>query len=109
MDPGAAAWYFPFRDKRGRSAMATVVFTANLQRHMPLPEAQAPGATVREVLDGVFAANGQMRGYVLDEQGALRKHMGIIVDGVAVADRQHLSDKVAPNGRIYVLQALSGG
>jgi hypothetical protein len=89
--------------------MATVVFTANLQRHVALPQAEAPGATVREVLDGVFAEHGQMRGYVLDEQGALRKHMGIIVDGVVIGDRQRLSDAVAPTSRIFVLQALSGG
>jgi hypothetical protein len=29
--------------------MAKVIFTANIQRHVACPEAQAPGATVREV------------------------------------------------------------
>jgi hypothetical protein len=46
---------------------------------------------------------------VLDEQAALRKHMGIIVDGVVLRDRERLSDPVGPDSRIYVMQALSGG
>lgn len=89
--------------------MASVIFTANLQRHVHCPRAEAPGSTVREVLDKVFYDNPAARGYVLDEQGALRKHMGIIVDGSVLADRRKLSDPVAGDGRIYVLQALSGG
>lgn len=89
--------------------MAEVHFTANLQRHVPCPQMQADGGTVREVLDAVFAENEMLRGYVLDEQGALRKHMGIIVDGVVLRDREQLSDPAGPQSRIYVMQALSGG
>jgi len=89
--------------------MAHVIFTANLKRHVDCPDAEAPGGTVGEVLNGVFGANAPLRGYVLDEQGRLRKHMGIIVDGAVLADRTGLSDPVRPDSRIYVLQALSGG
>ncbi len=89
--------------------MAKVIFTANLKRHTDCPEVDAPGATVREALDFVFADNRTLRGYVLDDQGGVRKHMGIIVDGVALADRAGLSDGVSADSRIYVLQALSGG
>jgi hypothetical protein len=46
---------------------------------------------------------------VLDDNGAVRKHMVIFVDGVQIADRAHLSDQVAPAGQVYVMQALSGG
>lgn len=89
--------------------MALVTFTSNLQRHVKCPATEAPGSTVREVLDAVFADNETLRGYVLDEQGGLRKHMAIIVDGGVIADRIRLSDEVAPRSRIFVLQALSGG
>jgi hypothetical protein len=61
--------------------MAKVVFTPNVQRHVACPEAEAPGCTVREVLDNVFAGNPQARGYVLDDQSALRRHITIFVDG----------------------------
>ena len=89
--------------------MARVVFTANIQRHVACPEAEAPGATVREVLETVFAANPQARSYVLDDQSVLRRHMTIFVDGVLIRDRSGLGDAVGKNSTIYVFQALSGG
>jgi hypothetical protein len=89
--------------------MPRVQFTQNLQRHVPCPPQEVPGGTVREVLDAVFAANPRLRGYVLDEQGELRKHMAIFVDGVQIRDRVQLSDVVGANSEVYVVQALSGG
>jgi molybdopterin converting factor small subunit len=89
--------------------MARVVFTANIQRHVACPEAEAPGATVRDVLEAVFAANPQARSYVLDDQSALRRHMTIFIDGVMISDRRGLGDAVDENTTIYVFQALSGG
>jgi hypothetical protein len=89
--------------------MATVVFTQNIQRHVVCPDAEADGGTVREVLDKVFAENPQVRGYVLDDQAALRKHITIFVDGRMIGDRARLSDAVGDTSRIYVFQALSGG
>ena len=86
-----------------------MVFTANLQRHVPCPPTTAPGRTVREVLDHVFADNPRLRGYVVDERGSLRKHMSIFVDGDLVVDRASLGDLVNPESEIYVMQALSGG
>lgn len=89
--------------------MARVVFTANLQRHVPCPPVTVPGSTVGEALMQVFAANERLRGYVVDERGALRRHMIVFVDGEQVVDRLRLSDPVSPDGEIYVMQALSGG
>jgi hypothetical protein len=89
--------------------MPRVTFTKNLQRHVLCPPAEAAGRTVREVLDAVFAANPRARGYVLDDQGALRKHMVIFVDGRAIRDRVDLTDPVAERAELYVMQALSGG
>ena len=89
--------------------MATVVFTPNLRRHVECPTEHVEGVTVRAVLDVVFAQNPRLRGYVLDDQGALRRHMIIFVDGQQIGDRENLSDRVRPAGEIYVMQALSGG
>ena len=89
--------------------MARIVFTANLQRHVGCPEAEAEGATVREALESVFRSNERLRGYVLDDQSALRRHMAIVVDGRPLRDRVRLSDPVSSGSAIYVLQALSGG
>lgn len=89
--------------------MAKIVFASNIQRHVACPEAEAAGRTVREVLDSVFAENPRARGYVLDDQAALRKHMAIFVDGQIIRDRARLTDAVSNSSRIYVIQALSGG
>jgi sulfur-carrier protein len=89
--------------------MARVVFTPNIQRHVACPATEAPGATVREVLDAVFVANPQARGYVLDDQKALRRHMTIFIDGVLIRDRVTLGDAVGEGSTVYVFQALSGG
>ena len=89
--------------------MARVVFADVLQRHVDCPEVEARGGTVREALEAVFEANPRLRGYVLDDQAALRKHMTIFVDGQLVRDRLRLADPVAANSEIRVLQALSGG
>ena len=37
--------------------MAKVAFTPNIQRHVACPATEAPGSTVREVLERVFAEN----------------------------------------------------
>jgi hypothetical protein len=89
--------------------MARVVFTQNIQRHVACPPTEAPGATVREVLDAVFTDNPQARTYVLDDQAGLRHHMSVFVDGILIRDRKGLSDPVGPASQVYVMQALSGG
>jgi len=67
------------------------------------------GATLREVLERYFAGNDRARGYVLDDQGRLRHHMAVFIDGQQLQDRDGLSDAVAPGAVIDVVQALSGG
>ena len=89
--------------------MPKVAFTDNIQRHVACPPTQAPGRTVREVLDNVFAQNPRARTYVLDDQQALRRHMLIFIDGELIRDRTGLSDPVGPHSSIYVFQSLSGG
>ncbi len=89
--------------------MPKVQFTGQLQRFMAVPMAEAEGTTVRAVLDNVLRDNARLRGYVLDEQGALRKHVTVFVSGRMLVDRPGLSDPVAPGDEVYVLQALSGG
>jgi molybdopterin synthase sulfur carrier subunit len=89
--------------------MPRVTFTGNLQRWIAAPAAEVPGATVREALEAVFAAHPMLRGYVLDDQGAVRRHVLVFVGGEPVKDRTGLSDAVAPGAQISVLQALSGG
>lgn len=89
--------------------MPVVQFTANLVRQTTAPTCQVDGATVAEALQSVFAVQPQLRSYVLDDQGAVRKHVVIFADGTAIADRHNLSDSLRPDSEVFVMQALSGG
>lgn len=89
--------------------MPEVTFTSALQRHVAAPPRRVEGATVRQALDEVFREDPRLRGYVLDDQGRLRPHVQVYVDGEPVADRDRLGDPVRPSSDVYVAQALSGG
>ena len=89
--------------------MATIRFTSHLMRHRDARAIEAAGASVAEVLAAGLAGDGLLQSYLLDEQGRLRKHVAIYLDGRLIVDRLGLSDAVAPQSEIYVLQALSGG
>jgi molybdopterin synthase sulfur carrier subunit len=89
--------------------MATVRFTRNIQRHIACPDREIAGATLRVVLDEYFRENAKARGYVLDEQGRIRQHMVVFIDGELVRDRDTLTDDVKPDSMVDVIQALSGG
>ena len=89
--------------------MATIQVTPNLQRHITVETASVGGHTVGEVLRAYFGQCPGLRGYVLDDTGAVRKHMTVFVDGVAIQDRQNLSDPVSADGEVFIMQALSGG
>ncbi len=89
--------------------MPAVIFTRALERFIQVPEARVAGGTVGEALAAVFAAQPALRGYVLDDQGAVRRHVAVYVNGRAIADRNGLSDRVGQDDEIHVFQALSGG
>lgn len=89
--------------------MPKVIFTGALERFLPAPTVEVEGATVGAALAAVFAARPALKGYVLDDQGALRRHVVVYVNGQPMKDRVRLSDPVGPKDEIYVFQALSGG
>jgi sulfur-carrier protein len=89
--------------------MATVRFTESIQRHVRCPTREIVGATLRDVLEGYFEDNARARGYVLDDQNRLRKHMAIFIDGRQIRDRDNLTDPVVADAVIDLVQALSGG
>jgi sulfur-carrier protein len=89
--------------------MPTVSFTRALERFLEAPSAEVDGCTVGEALAAVFVSRPALRGYVLDDQGALRRHVAVYVNGRLVSDRIRLSDPVRARDEIYVFQALSGG
>jgi sulfur carrier protein ThiS len=89
--------------------MPTVSFTPALERFMASPSAKVDGATVGDALAAVFATRPVLRGYLLDDQGAVRPHVAVYVNGRPLSDRVGLTDPVSSRDEIYVFQAVSGG
>jgi molybdopterin synthase sulfur carrier subunit len=89
--------------------MPSVRFTRNIQRHVECPTRDVTGATLGEVLNSYFAGNERARGYVLEDDGRLRKHMAVFIDGQQIEDRDTLSDSISANAVVDVVQSLSGG
>jgi molybdopterin synthase sulfur carrier subunit len=88
--------------------MALVHFTSHLKRFAPAPMA-AKGKTVRDALAEVFRERPQLRSYVLDEQGNLRKHVSVFADGERLAHNAALAHRIGNDTELYIMQALSGG
>ena len=95
--------------------MATLVLASALSRWLPEGSANAEaclqldGSTLGEVLEALFARHPNLRGYVLDEQGQVRHHVAVFVDGTALQRKNNLEQPLAATAQVHVMQALSGG
>ena len=65
--------------------------------------------TVSEVITQAEQLFPGIRGYLLEEDGSLRKHVNIFIDEDLIRDRDRLSDQVSPSNEVLIFQALSGG
>jgi molybdopterin converting factor small subunit len=90
-------------------AMVDVVFAKAFRRHVDCPDSAVAGTTVGEVLAAYFDQHPAVRGYVVDESGAVRKHVAVFRNDDLISDRSELGDPVADGDRLHVFQALSGG
>jgi hypothetical protein len=86
--------------------------TPHLYRFFPQLENRTitvPAGSVTEVLHAVNAIAPCFTDYVLDEQGALRRHVNLSINNTVVIDRKTLSDRVPDDATVFIFQALSGG
>ena len=89
--------------------MAQVHFTSWLRELVPDGPVPASGATVGDALHAVFAERPQVRSYVLDDRGRLRKHVCVFVDGARLKNDKALDQNIGPQATLHIMQALSGG
>ncbi len=90
--------------------MAKIRFTSALKRFFPtLTEIEIEGDTVREVLNNIEKIHPGISNYLIEDDGALRKHVNIFVRGNLIENRTKLSDTVKNNDELLIFQALSGG
>ena len=89
--------------------MPLVAFAPALTRHVPCAPQQVEAATLAAALDQAFAAAPGLRSYVLDEQGAVRKHVAVFVNAQMIASRTRLDVPLQAGDKVSVIQALTGG
>jgi sulfur-carrier protein len=89
--------------------MPRLSFTPNLRRHLDAAPLDVTGDTVAAVFEQAFRAQPELRGYLLDDQGRLRRHVAVFVDGQRIRDTAGFGDAVSPESEVCVVQALSGG
>ena len=86
--------------------MAVVALRAPLsQRTGGTGRHEVPGATVGEVLRGLEQRYPTVTGWILDEQGRVRPHVSVFVNG----ERMGENTPVAPADVLQVLPSISGG
>ncbi len=61
--------------------MARLVFTAHLAAIVPRDEMAYDGATLGEALHAAFRDHPALQRYILDDQGRVRRHIAIFLDG----------------------------
>ena len=94
------------------NTMPSVKMTQHLYRYFPILENRTitvPVGTVAEILCAINEIAPGFTDYVLDEQGALRRHVNLSINDTIVIDKKTLSDRVPDDGTVYIFQALSGG
>ncbi len=83
-----------------------VLIPSPLRSYTSAATVQAHGASLDAVLDDLDRQFPGLRFRVVDEQGALRRHMRFFVNGEQVFDPHH---GLSPTDEVVIVQALSGG
>jgi MoaD family protein len=69
-------------------------------------EVDIEGETLAALLRALDQRFPGIRSRMIDEQGRIRQHMNVFVNGEAV---RTLDTPLAPGDQVHILQALSGG
>jgi MoaD family protein len=72
-------------------------------------EAQIDGATVQEVLDGLFDRYGELRARISDDDGSLRRFVNVYVAGEDIRFLSGLATPVLDGAEVTILPAVAGG
>ena len=92
--------------------MPSVEMTQHLYRFFPQLKNRmitVPAGSVAEVLLAINEIAPGFTDYVLDEHGAMRRHVNISINDSIVIDKVKLSDRIPDDGTVYIFQSLSGG
>jgi sulfur-carrier protein len=85
--------------------MASVILRAPLSEMCGGRTHALHGATVVELLRALESTHPAVEGWILDEQGLIREHINIFVNG----EHGREDTRVDATDRVHVLPAISGG
>ena len=86
--------------------MPTVMLSGSMrQRIGGVGAVEVAGDTVAEVVRALETSYPALRGWVIDERGAVRRHVRIFLRGAAVG----LDAAVAPRDEVHIVGSISGG
>ncbi len=69
----------------------------------------ASGATVGEVLDGLYAEHGGLKDRLADDSGGLRRFVNVYLKGEDIRFLDGLDTPVAEGDELTILPAVAGG
>jgi sulfur-carrier protein len=72
-------------------------------------EARIDGATVQEVLDGLFARFDELRARIYDDDGSLRRFVNVYLAGEDIRFLDGLATPVVDGAELTILPAVAGG
>ena len=86
--------------------MPKVILTGSICQHVGGRSAvEVGGETAAAVIKALEASYPGLRGWVVDEQGALRRHVKLFLGGAAVS----LDAPVGAKDELHIVAAISGG
>lgn len=86
--------------------MPRVILAGSIRQHAGgSGSIDVAAATVREAITALEAAHPSLKGWVVDEQGVLRRHVKLFHRGIAVV----LEQKLEPEDELHIVGAISGG
>lgn len=89
-----------------------VSMTAHLYRFFPQfkgLDMEVESGSVKQALLQLETRAPGFLGYLLDDHGALRRHVNVCINDRMLIDRQQLSDQLKEGDTLFIFQALSGG
>jgi molybdopterin converting factor small subunit len=71
--------------------------------------ASVEGATVSEVLDGLFTQFGELRERIADGEGGLRRFVNVYLSGEDIRFLEGVATRVPDGAELTILPAVAGG
>ncbi len=72
-------------------------------------QAEVEGATVQEVLNGLFERHAELRERISDEDGSLRRFVNVYLAGEDIRFLDGLATPVKDGSELTILPAVAGG